>query len=149
MSEGGFEMAKLRGGAMVGAWILLMFAVAVAAAGCGSSATSGAGGEVKVEAKDQGRQIDVQQGQALVVTLESNPSTGYTWEQAEAGDQVLDSLGKPEFSSQSNKLGAPGMQTLRFRASRSGQTTLKLVYHRSWEEGIEPLQIFTIQVHVK
>ena len=39
--------------------------------------------EINVDEDDADGQIELEQGQILVVTLESNPTTGYRWEQAE------------------------------------------------------------------
>jgi inhibitor of cysteine peptidase len=104
--------------------------------------------EIKLGASDSGRQIELNKGQVLVITLEANPSTGYTWEIAELDTHVMHQIGETEFQPESNLLGAKGMQTLRFEAVNTGQTPLKLVYHRPWEKGVEPLQIFSIQVMV-
>jgi inhibitor of cysteine peptidase len=105
--------------------------------------------EVKLTAADNGRRVELKKGQALVITLEANPTTGYTWEVAEIGERILRQVGETEFKPESKAVGAPGVQILRFKALKSGQTTLKLVYHRPWEKGVEPLQVFSIQVIVR
>lgn len=120
----------------------VLLAVLVLAAGCGTAK------EVKLGASDNGRQIELKKGQSLVVALEGNPSTGYTWEVVEIGEQVLRQKGEPEFKSESDLIGAGGVQALRFEAVGAGQTDLKLVYHRPWEEGVEPLETFSVQVTV-
>jgi inhibitor of cysteine peptidase len=43
-------------------------------------------------------------------------------------------------------VGAGGWEIFRFKAISTGQTSLQLVYHRPWEEGVEPLNTFTLQV---
>lgn len=86
--------------------------------------------EIKLGAGDNDRQIKLDKGQILVVTLEANPSTGYMWEVAELDTRIMHQIGQTEFQPESNLLGAKGMQTLRFEAANIGQTPLKLVYHR-------------------
>ncbi|MHC4518543.1 MAG: protease inhibitor I42 family protein [Planctomycetota bacterium] len=44
--------------------------------------------------------------------------------------------------------GAGGWEVLTFEAVSGGQMTLKLVYRRPWEEGMEPLKTFSLQVDV-
>ncbi len=44
--------------------------------------------------------------------------------------------------------GAGGWEIFRFKAISAGQMTLQLVYHRPWEEGVEPLNTFSLQVVV-
>ena len=106
--------------------------------------------EVKASIGDDGHEMQLKRGQTLVVTLEGNPTTGYSWEVAEPLDeQVLRQAGEPEFKAESDLVGAGGVQILRFEAVNAGRTTLKLAYRRSWEEGVEPLETYSIQVVVR
>ena len=106
--------------------------------------------EVKATMDDNGREMQLKKGQTLVVTLEGNPTTGYSWEVAEPLDeQVLRQAGEPEFKAESDLVGAGGVQVLRFEAVNAGKMTLKLVYHRPWEEGVDPLETYSIQVVVR
>lgn len=105
-------------------------------------------GQVRLSANDNGRRIDLNQGQVLVIMLEANPSAGYTWEVVEANGKILCQTGEIEFEPESELLGAPGKQVLRFEAAGAGQTALKLIYHRPWEKGVEPAGTYSIQVVV-
>ena len=106
--------------------------------------------EVKATVDDDGREKQLKKGQTLVVTLEGNPTTGYSWEVAEPHNtQVLRQAGEPEFKVESDLVGAAGVQILRFEAVNAGKTTLKLIYHRPWEEGVDPLETYSIQVVVQ
>ncbi len=115
-----------------------------------SLALSGCGppGEIVLSDGDSGSQISLRLGQSLVVRLEGNPSTGYTWEVAEVDESVLRQVGEIEFEAESDLAGAPGIQTLRFEAVASGETTLELVYHRPWETEA-PLETFSVDVTVR
>jgi len=116
-----------------------------AAAGCSPQQQ-----EAKASMDDNGREMQLKKGQTLVVTLEGNPTTGYSWEVAEPLDeQVLRQAGEPEFKAESEALGAGGVQILRFEAVNAGKITLKLAYRRSWEKGVEPLNTFSLQVIVR
>lgn len=104
--------------------------------------------EVRLDAADEGQRVELSEGQVLVVSLESNPSTGYMWEMAEVGAEgqgMLRQRGETEFQPESGLLGAPGMEIMRFEAVREGQTTLELVYHRPWEAA-ESATTFSLQV---
>jgi len=109
----------------------------------------GASNDVELDAGENGSQVELNAGQTLIVSLEGNPTTGYTWEAAELDEQVLQQVGETEFKPDSDAIGAGGVQTLRFETMNSGQTTLKLVYHRPWEEDVEPAEIFSVQVVVR
>ena len=107
------------------------------------------GNEVKLDESDDGSQVALNGGQTLVVSLEGNPTTGYTWETAEVDQKVLREVGEPQFEAESDAVGSGGVQTLRFETVTSGSTTLKLVYVRAWEEGIPPQETFSVQVIVR
>ncbi|MGB5932505.1 MAG: C1 family peptidase, partial [Anaerolineae bacterium] len=102
--------------------------------------------EVRLSTEDDGRHVELKEGQLLVITLEANPSTGYIWEVAGPDEKVLRQVGDIEFEQESNLLGAPGRQAIRFQAVGEGQATLRLVYRRPWEEGVEPAKTFSLQV---
>jgi len=108
--------------------------------------------EVNVDEGDDSSQVELEQGQILVVTLESNPTTGYRWEVVETQESILEQMGEAEFKpSQTGEpplVGAGGWEIFRFKGISAGQMTLKLGYHRPWEEGVEPIKTFSIQVVV-
>ena len=105
--------------------------------------------EVRVSQADNGRQVELSGSQVLVVSLECNPSTGYSWAVQEMDTAVLRQVGDWEWMPSTDLLGAPGTQILRFAGVREGQTTLHLAYARPWEKGVAPLQTFTLQVRVR
>ena len=108
--------------------------------------------EVNVDEEDYGSQVELEQGQILLVTLESNPTTGYGWEVAEIQESILEQLGDAEFKQSETGepplVGAGGWEIFRFKAISAGQMTLKLGYRRPWEEGVEPIDTFSIDVVV-
>jgi len=106
-------------------------------------------GEVRLTAADEGRQIELAEGQTLAIALESNPTTGFGWEVEELDEDVLKKLELQEFEPQSKLVGAPGIQTLYFQALDVGETTLKLVYRRSWEKNVEPLKTYSVELIVR
>ncbi len=108
--------------------------------------------EVNVDEDDDGSQVELEQGQILVVTLESNPTTGYGWEVAEIQESILEQMGEADFEPSDEgeppMVGAGGWEIFSFEAISAGQTTLQLVYRRPWEEGVEPINTFSIEVVV-
>jgi len=125
-------------------FIVVMLLMAIIAAGCGPT------GEVRLDMADNGRQIEAEVGQILAISLESNPTTGFGWELVELEDPILQLMGEAEFQPAESKevVGAGGTETFRLKAKKAGQTTLTLVYRRSWEEGVEPLETFRLNVVV-
>ena len=101
-------------------------------------------GGKQLTAADNDKTIKVTIGQELAMTLEANPTTGYTWVVAEPMDeQIIRQTGEIEFVPESEALGAGGVQIITFEVVGAGQTTLKLIYHRPWES-VEPLQTFSV-----
>jgi inhibitor of cysteine peptidase len=118
----------------------------------GGESTVVPGGEVALDAEDDGTQVELRAGQVLVVTLESNPTTGYRWEVSEVDESVLAQIGEGEFQEAPKEgeqmVGVGGTETFRFE-SAPGNTTLTLVYHRTWETDVEPEDTFTVEVTVR
>lgn len=88
-------------------------------------------------------------GQTLIVSLPSNPATGYRWQLREASSELLKSLGPEVFSTQdSNLIGGEGLSTWRFMALEAGQGQLLLAYQRPWEADAEPTDLFDCRIEV-
>ena len=89
------------------------------------------------------------QGQLLVVTLPSNPSTGYRWRWRIEGQPVVQPDGDPAFavSVDTDRVGAAGNERWLLRAQQAGQGRLVFEYYRPWEQGL-PLRelVFPVQV---
>lgn len=107
--------------------------------------------EMVIGKESNGAQVEIKSGHTLVISLESNPTTGYSWGIAEVDDAILKSQGDPQFVSSrpgEKIVGAGGWETFRFDARKSGQTRLKLVYRRPWEKDVAPVQTFEALVTV-
>jgi inhibitor of cysteine peptidase len=99
---------------------------------------------------DNGSQVKVKVGDPIVISLESNPSTGYTWEALDLDKTIFEQAGDPTFkSSDPGVVGSGGTLTLTFNTVKAGTATLKLVYQRPWETNVEPTNTFAIEVLVK
>lgn len=131
--------------------VVVLLAVLSLLGGCGPAQEvhPTAMNEIRLSAKDGGSQLELAQGQTLVVSLESNPTTGYRWEVSGSTAPALRQVGEAAFEARSDLIGAPGVETFRFQAAAAGQTSLTLVYRRPWEEGVEPLETFSVQVAVR
>lgn len=106
--------------------------------------------EVKVGAADDGREITLKPGQTLAVALEANPTTGYNWLLDVEPDAAVLSVVGEEFQAPSGeRVGAGGVTTWRFRALATGETSFRLGYARSWEEGVESVETFSLRVVVR
>lgn len=122
--------------------IVFCISAAVVLSGC-------IGGEVSVEVKGD-RTIQVKSGQVLKLELESNPTTGYTWEIAGfAGSDTLARMGKYDYQRSSSRIGSGGMQIFKFRAKEKGDAKVIFGYKRLWEKEKEPITRYTVKVTVQ
>ena len=123
--------------------LMVVLGIVVSAAGCSPKTVS-------LGADADGSQVELAVGERLVVRLDGNPSTGYTWEVQEGTGPVLRQVGETEFSGGDPSLvGSGGTLTLTFEAVQAGTTALVLVYHRPWETEVEPADTFTVTVSVQ
>lgn len=98
---------------------------------------------------DAGSTQTMKVGDELVVELEGNPTTGYTWEVATIDDAVLRQEGEADFDPDSDAEGSGGTVTLHFKALAPGTTTLELVYRRSFEDNAPAEKTWQITVAVE
>jgi inhibitor of cysteine peptidase len=95
---------------------------------------------------DSGHAVALRIGQELILALNSNHSTGYSWIRTDTETPVLVTLGKPEYKSGGPLPGASGLEIWKFRAVRRGAQTLELEYRRPWEKHTQPAD--TVILHV-
>lgn len=100
-------------------------------------ASDGGAGEdlrtVELTGQDAGRTLSVRPGDEIVVTLDSNPTTGFAWElTTEPVAEILELLGSEYVGPETALVGAGGQEVWRFRAAAEGTTDLELTYLRSF-----------------
>ncbi|HKL37921.1 MAG TPA: protease inhibitor I42 family protein [Bacteroidales bacterium] len=98
------------------------------------------------------RQYTLSQGEEFVITLKTNPSTGYQWkiEEGLAGSGLVlleDNYQPADRPSGQPIVGAGGTKTWKFRGAKPGKTLLKMVYQRPGEE--KPAETKYFQVKIK
>ncbi|MGY4531354.1 inhibitor of cysteine peptidase [Pseudomonas sp. TE3786] len=90
-------------------------------------------------------------GQQLIVTLSSNPTTGFRWQTKDAASSVLRVLSPEVYSNPEDAgiVGGAGISTWRFQASAPGTGELLMAYHRPWEPEVAPAEVFDCAITVK
>ena len=93
--------------------------------------------------------ITVTAGEQFSVSLESNPTSGYSWaiRISEGADKIL-IIGSEFAKTKPGKPGEGGEQLWRFKALSSGDAELELFYIRPWEKE-EPAKTITFYVKVE
>ena len=125
------------------AGFLILLAVAGLALGC-------AGRSAPREYTSSATPIDVQVGEQFVITLESNPTTGYSWQLGSPLDESVVKLVGSEFKQPDTKLiGAGGKESWTFQGVGPGRTSIRLDYVRPWETNVPPARSETFVVNVR
>jgi inhibitor of cysteine peptidase len=106
---------------------------------------------VSVDESYAGKEVEITAGSSLVVTLESNRTTGFQWELTGITDQtVLKQDGEPEYvAPETSALGAGGQEVWTFQALKKGTSTISMAYSRPWEGGEKGVKTFDLTVVVR
>jgi inhibitor of cysteine peptidase len=100
---------------------------------------------------DNDQRLNLKVNEVVKVKLESNITTGFRWNLSNETDTNIVSLVSSDYKENSadKKLGAGGYETFTFKAKSKGNTTIILTYNKPWEEGVEPLKTFKINIVVE
>ena len=112
--------------------------------GCGAN-------ETQTATAENGRQITLQPGEVMTVTLNSNMTTGFSWQVLKIDNAILIQEGDSEYKQSQNSeglVGTGGTETFHFKAVGTGETSLELGYMRPWED-VPPIETYKVQVIVQ
>ncbi|HEX9124029.1 MAG TPA: protease inhibitor I42 family protein [Actinomycetota bacterium] len=123
----------------------LFLPLMVLAAACSGAAE--AGSSVELTAADSGRTIHLRTSDELVVTLDSNASTGFRWMlDVEPNRDVLALVDSRYVPPETDLVGAGGTEVWTFRAAGEGTTRFELRYERSSGETAGKPFVLTVEV---
>ncbi len=108
---------------------------------------AGCAGGVKTYT-DSGQTINIGVNQKFVIALDSNPTTGYIW-QASYDESLLQLVGKSYEmgkAAEQGAVGAGGVEYFQFKALKTGETEITLVYKRPWEEETLDQKVFAVNI---
>jgi inhibitor of cysteine peptidase len=89
-------------------------------------------------------------GQNLILTLPSNPTTGYRWAIQDSAGGVLRALGPEVYRNPEDAgvVGAAGVSTWRFQAFATGDGRLRLTSQQPWAPEVLPVDTFDCAISV-
>ncbi|MDD5288208.1 MAG: protease inhibitor I42 family protein [Dehalococcoidales bacterium] len=106
--------------------------------------------QVLTDESSSGKQIEIAAGGTLTVTLESNQTTGYSWELKEIGDtDILQKTDNKYEAPNTGLIGAGGKEIWNFKALKEGKSTLTMEYSQPWAGGQKGAKSFSLTVIVK
>ncbi len=106
----------------------------------------GCSGEVQTNADTEVINADV--NEEFVIALDSNPTTGCSWQ--ESYDQSFLTLVEKKYEQSpgtEGQVGSGGTEYFRFKALKTGETKITLGYSRPWESTFPAeMKEFTIKI---
>ncbi|MFC2004335.1 protease inhibitor I42 family protein [Chloroflexota bacterium] len=98
---------------------------------------------------DAGQAINIGIDQEFAIVLGSNPTTGYGWQES-YDSTMLELMEKkyiPGKEAKKDVVGAGGADYFRFKALKTGETRIGMVYKQPWEGGqISETKAFIINI---
>jgi inhibitor of cysteine peptidase len=135
-------IAALRG--LLLGFSVLTFLALYDLAPCGAN---GDGKTVTVTEKDNGATIKLSKADRLVVRLEVQGGTGFTWKIAKIDEAVLKPMGKPDVEKpEKPKPGGKVVHIYRFTVEKAGTSNLEMHYARPFEKDKAPAKTFKLKV---
>lgn len=107
-------------------------------------------GKVELTAADAGKSVRAAVGNLIVITLQSNPSTGYNWELRDFDYGVADFHSSETVAADNGNVlfGAPTRTVVTLQAVKPGSQEITLVYRRLWEPPEQVAETFKFQLLV-
>jgi len=76
-------------------------------------------------------------GRKIIITLGSNPTTGFSWQLKNISDkQAIEFLNSEYIPSSENLISAGGRERWTFGALKPGRAEIIMEYKRPWEKGV-------------
>ena len=108
-----------------------------------------AGRIVTITGDTRGKTIELSVGDTLIISLESNPGTGYSWQVAKNDAAILKYVDQSEFPPTRPMPGAPNHHLFKFKAIGAGNDSFELEFLRPLEKGVAPAKTFSVTIAVK
>lgn len=94
--------------------------------------------------------VDVATGSSVVLSLCSNPTTGYRWSEPASSDPVVASVGGWIYAApESDLLGASGNEHVTIVANAPGSAVITASYDQPWEDGAKGDWTVELTVNVR
>jgi inhibitor of cysteine peptidase len=98
--------------------------------------------------QDNGRPIALKKGEKFAISLASNRTTGYEWT-VDGIDNAFLRYDDKIYVGTGFAVGSGGVETLCFTAINTGKTSLSVIYHRTFDKNVAPIETFKVTVEIK
>jgi inhibitor of cysteine peptidase len=101
------------------------------------------------EYTDPSKVVKSAPGMVIIITLQSNKTTGYEWQLAAPLDtKVIDFMKTEYIANEPQVMGSGGTEVWSFRAIGAGSAKIELKYVRPWEKDADPAKRIAFDVDV-
>ena len=117
----------------------------------GAARVDGESNSVELSEADDGRTMRVPTGASVVIALEGNPTTGYSWKTAKIAGDVVKEVDKIKYRARAHRpgmVGVGGTFLATLKAAKPGTTTVTLHYARPWEKDKPPEKTVSVTLRV-
>ena len=128
-------------------FVCLILTLLLSLVACSSTASR----ELSVDITRSGKEVTLATGGTLTVTLESNASTGYSWnENANITDKTVLQQTEHKYQAPATPIaGAGGKEVWTFKALKAGNSMISMEYRGPSDPSATPAKTFTLTVVVK
>jgi len=114
---------------------------------------AGTGKKQILTQSQNGSKIKAVKGSEIQIILDSNPTTGFSWQIMAFDSSVIRLQSQEVLHQEKNaedtiRVGTPGKQLFRFKALQNGKTKLLLDYRRPWEKSAPAANQFSVEITV-
>ena len=116
------------------------------------AAAPAAAKEVRLNDGDNGKTVKVAVDGTVTLTLESNPTTGFSWTGVDKVDKAILKLERNDYkqnASPAGMVGVGGRDTIVYRALKKGKAKIDLTYMQPWEPDSKFNTNYSVTVEVE
>ena len=125
---------------------------AAAPAANGTKAAPAATKELALNDSDNGKTVKVAVDGIVILTLESNPTTGFSWTKADKADKDILKLEKNDYIQNANPnglVGVGGKTVIVYKALKKGKAKIDLTYMQPWNPDSKFNTDYSVTVEVE
>lgn len=104
---------------------------------------------MKLTERDHDKTITLHQGDTVVIQLDENPTTGFTWAMQKEDEQVVKLVSSEYIPPPGGTIGIGGVHLFTFAAKNVGTAHLELKYWRSFAGDPSIMRQYNLTVHVE
>jgi inhibitor of cysteine peptidase len=104
--------------------------------------------QILIDQEDNNKTFDAKLGDAIIITLKENPTTGYRWKLGQIDEEIILVEDSKYHIDPGSRIGGGGARTFTFRMRSPGKTKIHLTLKREWEKEKSPIDEFVVYIQV-